>query len=169
MLGTLFFQGCTSYYAYDMGDSPELAAEITLKAQSNTPKIRMHDGYGYSGANLDLQPDSSQWYAGDGVLPVRYPTSEIYTVTFTYRKDGAKKGLIMAGITGLVVGALLGYAMDDFQEPPDSHSDSPAGSMATFGAVTAVIFGIGGALIGWTIGDREVYRISIPESHKESR
>lgn len=91
ILSSFLVQGCTNYYAYDMGAAPELATEINRKAETSIPAIRMHDGYKYSATELVMQPDSSTWYTGDGILPVHYPTSDIYTITFTYRKSAAKK------------------------------------------------------------------------------
>ena len=154
LLAAILSQGCTSYHKQDVGIEEELE-EFNQKAASENSRIYLHDGYRYSAAKLNVKPDSSFWYAGEGVLPVQRPTPDINKVIFIDRRRGALDAFLFGAIPGFVFAGLFAFTMSHGMGGREFESALGLGLAYALGG--GLFTGFIAAPIGLIIGHRDVY------------
>lgn len=154
LLGVILFQGCTSYHIQDVRISGEIE-ELNQKGTTENSRVYMQDGYKYSAAKLTVEPDTTLWYAGEGVLPVERPTADINKVIFIDRPRGALDAFLFGAIPGFVMGGLFAFSMSYGMGGQDLDSATGIGLAYALGG--GLITGLMAVPVGWIVGHREVY------------
>ncbi len=156
LLAAILFQGCTSYHKQDVRIEGELE-KINHKGATENSRVYLHDGYRYSAAKLYIKPDSSFWYAGEGVLLVQRPTPDINKVIFVNRPRGALDAFLFGAIPGFIYAGLFAFTMSNGMGGQDF--GSALGIGLAYGLGGGLFTGLLAAPIGWIIGQRNVYEL----------
>ncbi len=156
VLAAFLIQGCTSYHKQDVRIGAELE-ELNQKGAADNSRIYMNDGYKYSAAKLNVQPDSTFWYAGEGVLHVQRPTPDIEKVIFVNRPRGALDAFLYGAIPGFVYVGLFALFMSSGMGGQDDFEALGIGLGYAIGA--GIVTGLLAVPIGWIIGHRDVYEL----------
>lgn len=150
IFGLVACTGCATSYSYHLDvDDAQGRQRVTERAASAPVIVRVQGEAGVSARALSVRADSTTWIDAATGSERTVGTDQLRSITFPGRDGGVFKTAALGIGTGLVTGALTGFAAYEFPNGPiDSRSKA-----ALAGAVGA---GIVGGVVGGTVGmDRQ--------------
>jgi len=156
--------GCTTLRVIDQDNATDLS-----KIQSREAQVKLLDGRQIDAINLKLRLDSTSFFDRTAKQSKVVATAEIAEIIVARKNAGAKKGAIIGVLSGVTLGAIIGFALGDDPPPCDIEDpfekvfceiidelDLPFEGERYSAEEKAVILGLTsgvvGALVGRTIG-----------------
>ncbi len=136
--------GCAQLRVVDLTGSDESLAEVNEVLSGRAARIVWATGDEFLGVRVHVRPDSTKWLT-QAAMPERMiaQTSELRTITVLDHGRGARRGAILGGAVGALVGL---YFVVETTSGPSSYGDFEGF------AVLIPIGGVAGAALGAAVG-----------------